>query len=275
MRYLGFIDRIVCARRRGTIRGRLRSSSAASEQPGGARAALEAELDTCRPPLRGGRGAIARRSRCVGTVVAILFLLAAFSIALQYTVRARKRSHHDASTDALTGLGNRRALFADMERRLADLGGEEKMAVGIFDLDGFKAYNDTFGHPAGDALLARLGSRLAAAVGDEGEAYRIGGDEFVVTTADADGERLLAAAQTALSERGTGFAIGCSRGGTRILAGVTLEQALHVADQRLYANKRSVRGARAPRPRTPSCRCSPSRTRSSCSTSDTSPSSPR
>jgi two-component system cell cycle response regulator len=129
-----------------------------------------------------------------------------------------------------------------MERRLAGLGREEKVAVGIFDLDGFKAYNDTFGHPAGDALLARLGSRLATAVGDDGKAYRIGGDEFVVTTADADGERLMAAAQIALSERGTGFAIGCSRGGTRIVAGVTLEQALHVADQRLYANKRSVRG---------------------------------
>jgi diguanylate cyclase (GGDEF)-like protein len=211
-----------------------------SEQPGGVEARLQAELSQA--DLR--YGADAARSRevaTIGTVVAILFLLAAFSIALQYSVRARKRSHHDASTDALTGLGNRRKLFADMEGRMAKLG-EQKMAVGIFDLDGFKAYNDTFGHPAGDALLARLGGRLAATVGDEGDAYRIGGDEFVVTTADADGERLLAAAQTALSERGTGFSIGCSRGGTRIVAGVTLEQALHVADQRLYANKRSVRG---------------------------------
>ena len=57
----------------------------------------------------------------------------------------------------------------------------------------------------------------------------------------AGGEVLLAAAQAALSERGPGFSIGCSRGSTRSLAGITLEQALHQADQRLYANKRSHR----------------------------------
>ena len=240
-RYLRFIDRI------STLVAANKSVPAAfalgaSERPGGARAALIAELERADRRYSGD----AERSREVataGTVIAIVFLLLAFSIALQYTVLARKRSQHDASTDALTGLGNRRALFADMERRLADLGREEKVAVGIFDLDGFKAYNDTFGHPAGDVLLARLGSRLATAVDGDGDAYRIGGDEFVVTTADADGERLMAVAQTALSESGTGFAIGCSRGGTRILAGVTLEQALHVADQRLYANKRSIRGS--------------------------------
>ena len=48
----------------------------------------------------------------------------------------------------------------------------------LFDLNGFKRYNDTFGHPAGDELLIRLGSALQAAVGEDGTAYRIGGDEF-------------------------------------------------------------------------------------------------
>ena len=115
------------------------------------------------------------------------------------------------------------------------------MAVGIFDLDGFKAYNDTFGHPAGDALLARVGSRLDATVGDRGDAYRIGGDEFVVTTAEADGESVLEAARVALGERGEDFSIGCSLGSARIHAGMSLEQVLHIADQRLYANKRSTR----------------------------------
>jgi diguanylate cyclase (GGDEF)-like protein len=117
----------------------------------------------------------------------------------------------------------------------------EPLAVGMFDLDGFKAYNDTFGHPAGDALLARLGSRLAAAVGDAGSAYRIGGDEFVVISAASAGERLVEVAQSALTESGPGFTIHCSRGASRIAAGVTLEQALHDADQRLYAHKASTR----------------------------------
>jgi diguanylate cyclase (GGDEF)-like protein len=211
-----------------------------SEQPGGVESRLQAELNRADSHY----GAVAARSRkvaAVGTIVAIVFLLMAFSVALHYSVRARRRSHHDATTDALTGLGNRRKLFADMEQRLGVSGKDESLAVGIFDLDGFKAYNDTFGHPAGDALLARLGARLAAAVGERGNAYRIGGDEFVVITATADGDGLQAAAQAALSEQGPGFSIGCSRGGSSILAGVTLEEALHVADQRLYANKSAGR----------------------------------
>ena len=48
----------------------------------------------------------------------------------------------------------------------------------LFDLNGFKRYNDTFGHPAGDELLVRLGRQLREAVGEDGTAYRIGGDEF-------------------------------------------------------------------------------------------------
>ena len=50
----------------------------------------------------------------------------------------------------------------------------------LFDLDGFKAYNDTFGHSAGDVLLQRLGSRLRDTVGDRGEVFRLGGDEFCI-----------------------------------------------------------------------------------------------
>ena len=50
----------------------------------------------------------------------------------------------------------------------------------LFDLNGFKRYNDTFGHPAGDELLADLGRRLRAVLGEDGVGYRIGGDEFCV-----------------------------------------------------------------------------------------------
>ena len=78
----------------------------------------------------------------------------------------------------------------------------------LFDLDGFKLYNDTFGHPAGDALLSRLGHRLRDAIGaDVGPAYRIGGDEFcVLLTCERDrfgdavargGERALARTESA------------------------------------------------------------------------------
>lgn len=237
VRYFRLVDRFAALVAAGKD-GQAAKELGTSKRPGGVSARLQTELD--RADL--DYGMQARRSRqvtAIATVVAIVFLLTAFSIAMQYSVRARRRSHHDASTDALTGLGNRRKLFADMQGSGA--GKDAALAVGMFDLDGFKAYNDTFGHPAGDALLARLGSRLIAALGGRGNAYRTGGDEFVVITAAADGERLLQAAQSALSEQGAGFAIGCSTGSARILSGVTLEQALHVADERLYADKRSSR----------------------------------
>ncbi len=70
------------------------------------------------------------------------------------------RSH--AVTDALTGLGNRRRLVTDLDRALLEGHASEPRLLVIFDLDGFKIYNDTFGHPAGDALLARLAIELDA-----------------------------------------------------------------------------------------------------------------
>jgi diguanylate cyclase (GGDEF)-like protein len=242
-RFFTFVDRVSQLVESGQGAKAARELGA-SEQLGGAYSGLTAALDLSDREF----GADAAHSRTVataGTGAAIVFLLLAFSIAFEYTLRARRRSQRDATTDALTGLGNRRKLFADMERGFGTIDRREPLAVGMFDLDGFKHYNDTFGHPAGDALLARLGSRLADVVGGHGRAYRIGGDEFVIITAEADGGHMLEIAQEALTERGAGYAVGCSRGSARILAGVTLEQALHVADQRLYANKRSVRGGRS------------------------------
>jgi diguanylate cyclase (GGDEF)-like protein len=211
-----------------------------SRRPGGVQAELNAEFDQA--DLDYGREAArSRRVATTATIAAIVFLLLAFSIAFHHSVRARRLSDREAMTDALTGLGNRRKLFADMGRKISSLASEQTVTVAIFDLDGFKAYNDTFGHPAGDALLARLAHRLAAAVGDRGNAYRIGGDEFVVAASLALDAGLLEEAQAALSESGEGFRIGCSVGATRVVSGVTLEQALHIADQLLYANKRSGR----------------------------------
>ena len=83
----------------------------------------------------------------------------------------------EAQTDALTGVGNRRKLMIDLG---GTLDARTTAVLMLLDLDGFKAYNDTFGHPAGDALLARIAEKLSAAVAGEGEVYRIGGDEFCV-----------------------------------------------------------------------------------------------
>jgi diguanylate cyclase (GGDEF)-like protein len=125
-----------------------------------------------------------------------------------------------------------------MERETRSLGAQDVISIAIFDLDGFKAYNDTFGHPAGDSLLARVGGRLRTSVGDVGSAYRIGGDEFVVVTGVADDEALFVTAQEALTEHGARFEIGCSRGSSHLHANITFEEALNHADHRLYTNKR-------------------------------------
>ncbi|MBV9803648.1 MAG: GGDEF domain-containing protein, partial [Solirubrobacterales bacterium] len=89
---------------------------------------------------------------------------------------AHELIREQAMTDALTGLGNRRRLTEDLTsafRRGRDAGPSVLL---LFDLDGFKNYNDTFGHLAGDELLARLGARLRRAVDGVGRAYRLGGD---------------------------------------------------------------------------------------------------
>ncbi|MEY2518022.1 MAG: hypothetical protein QOJ89_5386, partial [bacterium] len=241
-RYFEFIDHLsALVARRAITQAALQLG--ASERPGGIRFALDAEFDRADVAY----AADATRSRKVAstaTAVATILLLIAFSIAFHHLLRARRRSHEDATTDALTGLGNRRRLFADMDQAAVAPERETTLAA-IIDLDGIKVYNDTFGHPAGDALLAGLGRKLTVAVAGEGRAYRIGGDEFVVTTSAADGERVLSAAQSALSEQGPGFSIGCSMGSTQVKAGFSFEEALHVADQRLYANKRFRRGEAA------------------------------
>ena len=147
-----------------------------------------------------------------------------------------------AETDSLTGLANRRKAMADLAGAFA--AGRGPSVLMIFDLDGFKAYNDSFGHPAGDALLVRLGQRLAAALGDRAVAYRLGGDEFCVIGPGS--ERALAAFEelgaAALSEHGDMFAITASFGSCVIPAEAEgPSHAMHLADQRMYARKQTSR----------------------------------
>jgi diguanylate cyclase (GGDEF)-like protein len=150
-----------------------------------------------------------------------------------------------AMTDPLTGLGNRRKLVADLQKILPSANETAPLLLTLFDLDGFKNYNDSFGHPAGDALLTRLGRNLQSAMHDHGgEAYRMGGDEFcIIATIGTDGQApIITDASASLSERGEGFAIGSSFG-TVLLPQEAGDVAvsLRLADQRLYANKNSGR----------------------------------
>jgi two-component system cell cycle response regulator len=159
---------------------------------------------------------------------------------------SQEELHSAAQTDPLTGLRNRRRLLADLGKRLKVASTDRPLLLALFDLDGFKSYNDNYGHLAGDALLVRLASRLGESIEDRGAAYRMGGDEFCVL-AWLDGqneERLLPAVVAALRERGEGFSVTASYGSI-LLPTETADpaEALRAAEQRMQASKSLTRGA--------------------------------
>ncbi len=161
---------------------------------------------------------------------------------------AHELLREQAQTDPLTRLGNRRKLADELGRRLASTSTDAPILLLLFDLDGFKGYNDTFGHVAGDALLARLGFKLNSAVGPDGSAYRLGGDEFcvILPRTHDDLQRRVTAAASALEEHGETFAITASCGSVLLPhEATTADYALQLADKRMYAHKHSRRsGAR-------------------------------
>jgi diguanylate cyclase (GGDEF)-like protein len=171
---------------------------------------------------------------------ALLLALARMALAFLENQRTLSQSYAEARTDSLTGLRNRRSLMADLDLQLGLSTLASPRALLLFDLDGFKEYNDAFGHPAGDGLLVRLAARLADAVGESGQAYRLGGDEFCVLVAPGrDGvDALLATCSAALHERGEGFEVTSSFGVVSLPAEAdTPTEALQLADRRMYARK--------------------------------------
>ena len=144
------------------------------------------------------------------STAAILAVLVRLAMTFAENMQMLAGSRDEARTDALTGLGNRRKLLDDLAAVL-----EEKTThvLAVFDLNGFKHYNDSFGHPAGDALLARLGEKLGRFVAGRGSAYRMGGDEFcILCTEDADAEAVVEGAACALADHGAGFAVTAAHG---------------------------------------------------------------
>jgi two-component system cell cycle response regulator len=196
-------------------------------------------------PLLGAVAALtvvaAALSTGVGALPAALATaaLAVTIIRMSVALELLEHSRGEALTDSLTGLGNRRLLMRDLESRLATADRDAPFALALFDLDGFKRYNDTFGHPSGDALLSRLASRLAEAV-SPGAAYRMGGDEFcaILEGSGRVAEQALTRAREALSEQGDAFSIRSSSGVVTCPAeAATMRSAVSIADARMYAAK--------------------------------------
>jgi two-component system cell cycle response regulator len=183
----------------------------------------------CLGLLAYGRHAVISDVGASLALAALTLVLLRFALTLAENGRLLERSRREALTDGLTGLPNRRRLMRDLEDALTRPG----TLLALYDLDGFKAYNDTHGHAEGDVLLARLGERLAGAVEGRGRAFRLGGDEFCVL---ADGSEAVRAAALALSDFGIVPSLGT------VTLGVEADSpsaALRVADARMYADKRT------------------------------------
>jgi two-component system cell cycle response regulator len=170
--------------------------------------------------------------------------MSAVIVRLAMSDRENKRLFEEVRTDSLTGLGNRGRMQMDLPKECSHATEERPAMLLLFDLNGFKRYNDTFGHPAGDELLARLGQALSEAVGDAGAAYRIGGDEFCLLLS-CEAERFDAvarAAAEALSASEKGVEVSASWGAAEIPSeAADPSAALQLADIRMYARKESRR----------------------------------
>jgi diguanylate cyclase (GGDEF)-like protein len=153
-----------------------------------------------------------------------------------------------ADRDALTPLLNRRAFVRELARVIAFIqryGGPASLIY--FDLDGFKAVNDRFGHAAGDRALVTVAERLSANVRESDIVGRMGGDEFAVilvhadiVTATAKAQGLVDAIEQEPAQVGEWLVpLKISYGVRKIIPGMNPEQVLAAADAAMYARKRS------------------------------------
>ena len=146
-----------------------------------------------------------------------------------------------AHTDALTGLLNRSAFTAALNKRLNDarIGGEP-LALFLVDLDSFKHLNDSLGHAGADLMLAEVGARLRADAAPGELVGRLGGDEFALITADIDvavrAERLLALLSQPFAVNGRSVSSGVSVG-----VAVSPHDAIEGSDLQCFADRALTR----------------------------------
>jgi len=181
-----------------------------------------------------------------GTIGVLVGLVVAFVQSLRRARADRARIEQLAHFDRLTGLPNRSLLDDRLEQAAQRAARQdEPLAVLLFDLDGFKAVNDSLGHASGDALLAQVGLRARDCMRASDTVGRLGGDEFlaILPATDAEGARAVAAkllesiARPYVLPRGTAI-IGVSIGGAfHPVDGLTPDELSHAADVALYRAK--------------------------------------
>jgi diguanylate cyclase (GGDEF)-like protein/PAS domain S-box-containing protein len=168
----------------------------------------------------------------------------------------QRQLSHDATHDPLTGLANRALLEARLRQVVARREREFglRFAVLMLDLDGFKAVNDAFGHPAGDRLLRGVADRLARSVRPGDTVCRSGGDEFLILLEDVERlEDVLGVAERILDRLTLPFDLDGETVETSVSIGIVEsemsggapEEIIRHADAAMYRAKRLGRNRHA------------------------------
>ena len=160
--------------------------------------------------------------------------------------RAEESIAHMARHDALTDLPNRLMFREKMAEGLARVVEKnEAMVVMCFDLDNFKAINDSLGHPFGDKLLQAMAERLSGIVGKGDTLARLGGDEFAVLHPTSNGQNAEKLARRLISATISPFLIDGQEINSSICIGIAIapkngstgDQLMKCADLALYRAK--------------------------------------
>lgn len=175
----------------------------------------------------------------VSVEIMLLALVLTHQFTLLYHEKERaiermEQSNRIARTDALTGLPNRAALDLALESL------PQHGSLTFIDMDGLKYYNDEFGHERGDELLCVFARHLRERLGVRAQAHRLGGDEFAITCEQGDVSWVVKMLMQAVEDmRADGFRLaGASFGSAHIHENPSKEELKHMADCRMYENKR-------------------------------------
>jgi len=123
-------------------------------------------------------------------LICVMYILGWFIGGIRDLERLQRQQLIDmANTDVLTGLSNHRYFQEKLKLLVQSSSEKQPLSLIFLDIDHFKQYNDSFGHIAGDRVLASLGRMLTMIVGDAGFAARYGGEEFVVVLPNCDGRK--------------------------------------------------------------------------------------
>jgi diguanylate cyclase (GGDEF)-like protein len=222
-------------------------------------AAFSPKITVATDALARNADAIARTEHARATLIAreamagsALVILLALGLVVFVLLRAQRLLHAAgrrqtaelqrlADGDPLTGLANRRRLTADLEALAPQVSERTPVQVLICDLDDFKGLNDRLGHEAGDQLLVEFAQRLGSAAAGDGRAYRLGGDEFCVIS--EPGRDIAGRVRAALVGHGTDPVHGSVGLALWPAEGSSARDAMHLADQRMYAAKDGARGS--------------------------------